>query len=179
MNKKIIIAIGTILCIFLLLITVLSTNTDKTHIKPIELNNTELIHNRTNISYYDTIISVGLNKLDIKEHIIVKNLPEHMLPKNNNLEVKALIYPQNNYYVIRIIPQRSKKEALRILSHELIHLRQYVNKEIIIDGKNNVFWKGREYIINPDNYYNRPWEDEAFRLQDSLSKEISEDIFYK
>lgn len=179
MNKKLTILVVTVLSVFVLMLSILSTNTDKTHIKPIELNNTDLIHNRTNVSYYDTIISVGLEKLNIEEHVIVKNLPEHMLPNNGNLEVKALIYPQNNYYVIRIIPQKTKKESLRILSHELIHLRQYVNKEIVIDNENRVFWKGKEFIINPENYYNRPWEDEAFRLQDSLGKVISEEIFYK
>ncbi len=65
------------------------------------------------------------------------------------------------------------------LAHELIHIKQWVNGELGISGR-NITWMGDIYEVSPDTldggdsfekYRNLPWEKEAFESQkDWLNK---------
>lgn len=55
------------------------------------------------------------------------------------------------------------------LAHELIHLKQYNKKELMIKGKLDV-WHGEEM---PElSYAKQPWEIEAWELQSMLAKDF-------
>jgi len=58
-----------------------------------------------------------------------------------------------------------------VLAHEMVHVKQYVRKEL--DYK-MCTWKSKP--IDPDemDYYDRPWEAEAFALQDVLLAKYEE-----
>ena len=58
-----------------------------------------------------------------------------------------------------------------VLAHEMVHVKQYVRKEL--DYRMNT-WKSKP--VDPDEieYYDRPWEIEAFKLQKILLDKYEE-----
>jgi predicted metallopeptidase len=73
----------------------------------------------------------------------------------------------------------SRDEAIKVLSHELIHLKQYYTKKLILE-KDKVIWDGREVYqneINETKYEQRPWEAEAFAGQRGLENKIREILY--
>ena len=53
---------------------------------------------------------------------------------------------------------------LRILAHELVHVRQFARKQLKLDG---FTWMHKRYSDEVE-YLNQPWEKEAFALQNKL-----------
>ena len=50
--------------------------------------------------------------------------------------------------------------------HELVHVKQYFKKELKDINGVEMRWKGETHI--GIDYYNLPWEKEAYELQESL-----------
>ena len=56
--------------------------------------------------------------------------------------------------------------------HELIHVKQYARKEMTYkNGK--TYWKGRD--CTDKDYWDQPWEKEAFKLQDQYTVDMWKD----
>ena len=67
-------------------------------------------------------------------------------------------------------------ECFKVLGHELVHVKQYARNEMN-DGDvqtGSAVWKGRKVNPNTD-YYNLPWEKEAYHLQEILLEEYKND----
>ena len=72
-----------------------------------------------------------------------------------------------------------RDEAIKVLSHEMIHLKQYYTKKLILE-KDRVYWNGDvlyESEINNLRYEDRPWESEAFAGQRGLENKIREVLY--
>lgn len=152
--------------------------------KPFEKINFKSYHyvtNKTNTSYLDTIVHSGLEVLNIDTvYIIIKNLPE--LKKDNeidkDLEFHAFILGNEKQYVI-YIKSGNRLENISILSHELVHLKQYYTKRLIpTENDSIVIWEGKKMNVLDYKYNDRPWESEAFSSQEDVSKKMKE-ILYK
>ena len=63
-------------------------------------------------------------------------------------------------------------EILTWLAHEMVHLKQFVRKELWDYETGQVQWKSRTYSRAP--YDDQPWEREAYRLEKSLYNEFKE-----
>lgn len=64
------------------------------------------------------------------------------------------------------------EELITTVCHETVHIKQYLRKEcrdIAVDRKK---WKGVEYDLNETNYYDLPWEQEAYFLQMILADKV-------
>lgn len=77
---------------------------------------------------------------------------------------------QHSYCDYTIIIAKDAKNKIKILAHEMVHVKQYINKELVdeIEPETQVgftSWKGARF---DGDYYDRPWEIEAFGLQRSL-----------
>lgn len=174
MNKYLkisLIVIGVILLSFLIW---LLSNVDKPFNK-VELSDNNLILVPTNLQPYDTILSVGLDEIGISGLMInVSNLSEST---KNNFEgdLKAhLRYHQGVYYLF--IDELSNEEAIRVISHEIIHINQYHSKDLIYEN-GLIVWKGDTLELNSIVYDNRPWEIEAYDHQADLSNKISKKLY--
>jgi len=135
-----------------------------------------IVHNTTSYSYYDDIIHVGLNKLGIEETVVIVQ-EVSTIPNSNfgDLELKAVIRNSGNQYLI-LVNNLGRLEAIKVLSHELIHLKQYKSGRLIEKG-GIITFEGKEYYKNElPNYYARPWEKEAFMQQMDLREEIAKEI---
>lgn len=72
---------------------------------------------------------------------------------------------------------------IRCLAHEMVHLKQYVKKEldIITQGNKTVeTWLGKVYKFksNEHRYYDAPWEIEAFGREPGLIERWEKTEFY-
>ena len=58
------------------------------------------------------------------------------------------------------------------LAHEMVHLKQFVRKELWDYETGQVQWKSRTF--SRTKYDDQPWEKEAYRLEEKLYNEFSE-----
>lgn len=76
------------------------------------------------------------------------------------------------YYLIGIEsePDEAEEDPIAILAHEMVHVKQYVNGDLVDHGK-YCSWKGQkyeEYEANSEDYFFSPWEVEAYGMQVGL-----------
>ena len=88
-------------------------------------------------------------------------------------DVLAQSYIADGVYNIEIDSRLSKTRTIKCLAHEIVHIKQYVNGELIIDNENEkVYWKGEEYkwdIFDDDeSYLLSPWEIDANGIEYAL-----------
>lgn len=103
----------------------------------------------------ETIIAISLYEgLDVAGYCVRKD--ENEIP----------------YYIIGLdgSPQEGEDEALAVLAHEMVHVKQYSTGELVDKGK-YCLWKGTkfdEFEPNSEEYFFSPWEVEAFGMQVGL-----------
>jgi predicted metallopeptidase len=177
-NKKTLIIGGVILTLVLLFFLFKSLNKE-TPFSRIQLNPSNIIFNSTSNSYMDTIVSVGLNELKIKDVVVVirpitPDILDMLKSKEPSLDIKAFIIGREDNYVIYVV-NLSRTTAIEVLSHELIHLQQTETGKLV-KGTKSVKWEGIEY--SPElPYEERPWEREAFDKQNGLLNDIKTTLY--
>ena len=62
---------------------------------------------------------------------------------------------------------------LKTLAHELVHVKQFLKRELVDTNGLESKWKGEAYLYI--DYYNLPWEKEAYHLQEVLLKEYKDE----
>ena len=77
-------------------------------------------------------------------------------------------------FVVRVHKGLAKDDLITLVMHEFVHIKQYLRKELCFKFDNrswtyNAFFKGRN--VNKLKYYDKPYEKEAYRLQEKLYKE--------
>jgi hypothetical protein len=146
----------------------------------IDIQTTNMVANRTDRDYLDSIVYVGLNELNLDSvAITIRQIsPDVQARFDSESQLKAHIIGKENQYII-FVDEMSRDEAIKVLSHELIHLKQYYTKKLILE-KDKVYWDGREIYqteINETEYQRRPWEAEAFAGQRGLENKIREILY--
>jgi len=170
--------------IFLILLIIfgiykLATIKERTF-KVVNLEKRNFIQNKTDKPYLDTIIHIGMNNLGIDgTYIIIKPLTDEVKQQfSDELELKAHIKGLGKQYVIWV-DNMDREESILVFSHELIHLRQYYNRKLVIS---NGLIKWDEQVISVNelstiDYYARPWEIEAFQEQRYLETDIKKVLY--
>ena len=75
------------------------------------------------------------------------------------------------HFVITVHKDDDVKTQIRTMAHEMVHVRQFVRKELDEDLTR---WKSRRVNTDVVPYRELPWEIEAFRLGDKLYKQYME-----
>lgn len=84
-------------------------------------------------------------------------------------------------FVITIDRSLSRKDTLLALAHEMIHVKQYAKGELkdLTRPARVTKWKGQKYISEEINYWDLPWEQEAYKnekpLYNLFMKKMKED----
>jgi hypothetical protein len=175
-RKNIVISI-LILLLIGLVIYFLSNQKERTFNK-VTLSGNNIITNKTSKSYLDTLVSEGLDVLDLKgEFVMIKDMnPSLRGALGDDKELRAYIIGERNQYVI-YIDDLNREESLTILSHELIHLQQYSSGRLIRMEDTFIMFDGKVYNVNDVLYQNRPWEIEAFKNETDLKIKLEELLF--
>ena len=146
----------------------------------IEIESNNIVTNRTDNEYYDNIVEVGLYELGIDcVYVRINDITDQA--KRNfgiDVELRAHIIGRGNQYTIWI-DEMGQDESIKVLSHELIHLEQYRNREIVLE-EYYVVWRGINYTygdIERMDYLKRPWEIDAINKSKKL-RESMEGILY-
>lgn len=172
-NKKPLLIVGIIL--LLTLIAILLINKNEQTFKIISFSNNNGVRNSVDREYLDTIVQVGLGKLDIKGvTVLIQPMKADMEIGDYNIE--AYIVGNNKQYIIFINPAMSRDKSIEVLSHEIIHLFQ-TEKGQLQKTMKSITWEGR-IIQNPGEieYGDRPWEREAFTYGRILEREIRKEL---
>jgi len=154
-NSKWIKIIGSIIILLILFFIAYKVLT----YKEVSFNNfpfqtNHYVYNRTEMSFIDTIVNSGLQKLNIDSVIIVIRPLINKEYLEKDYDVKAHILGEKYTYII-YIENNSRDNCIKILSHELIHLKQYYTGDLIIQ-KDIISWKGDTIDLYKYSYENRP-----------------------
>ena len=140
-----------------------------------------MMRKRFNMNY---VVAEGGNKTqrDIAEKVVDFMIGQ-LLPRHRTLDITveftkmnddAVGYCQmgdtNREFIIEVDKTSGIKEMVTTICHEMIHVKQYVRKEMtdnLVEG-GQATWRGRK--VNPNTkYYDLPWEKEAYRLQNKYA----------
>jgi hypothetical protein len=176
MKKKILIIGGLLLVATLVLVFSLKTSaTEGEYFKEITLSENNSIINKELPTYYDTVISVGLDAAGLTGvYIVVGQLTDAAKDQFNG-ELKAHIRFYNGVYYL-FTNEMDRTEAIRVISHELIHVNQYNTGQLVYDN-GEITWNGEKYDLSTLDYDYRPWEKNAFDKEGDLSNKISEILY--
>ena len=82
----------------------------------------------------------------------------------------CMMEENNRMFTIEADKKMGIKDLVTTICHEMIHVKQYVRKEMtdnLVEG-GQATWRGRK--VNPNTkYYDLPWEKEAYRLQNKYA----------
>ena len=74
-------------------------------------------------------------------------------------------------FQIELNPVIGSHDILETLAHEMVHVKQTVRGQLSSRGV-SLFWRGKKVLCSKINYYDRPWEIEAWSKQTLLSNKI-------
>jgi hypothetical protein len=171
--KKILIAllIISIVVLSILLINKVSANENKPY-NEVELTANNYVVNSISNTGYDTVAKVALDIAGISGvQVFIQELSESSKSQFDG-ELKAHVrYFNGDFYLF--ISNLDRKEAIEVISHEVVHIQQYLNKDFIYNqDSGETYWKGE--LIDPNDipYERRPWEDNAFAMQSSIYDKV-------
>jgi hypothetical protein len=150
---------------------------DSEYFKQVSFKNKNTITNSTDRFYIDTIVRVALDILNLEnEHVIIMNLDKSMESAlGKDIQMKAHVKQYDNKYVI-FLSEVSRADAIATLCHECIHIRQYSNRKLIV-LQDLVFWN--DVLMYPRDipYEDRPWEIEAFQMENELIESVLDTVY--
>jgi hypothetical protein len=143
--------------------------------KQFDIETTNMVANRTEDNYLDSVVYVGLDELGMDSiAVTIRPITDEVKQQfDSEGTLKAHILGRGRQYII-FLDDMGRDESIKVLSHELIHLRQYVTQKLILH-KNEVIWDGKVisgYEVSESKYNDRPWEIEAFAEQRQLESKI-------
>lgn len=121
--------------------------------------------------HFKELLEKSLAYLGVDGVTVVISVNTRMLDKlaEPNMELTAATFPSAlekayNLYV------RGTDIRDVVICHEAVHISQYADGRLtMVKGK--PLWEGEEYGKNV-NYYARPWEREAYKLDSKILKAI-------
>lgn len=176
--KKIVLIVTSIIMIIGLVFLVFKSKSEEQYFNQVTLSQYNVIGNSLPINYYDTIVSVGLDQVSLSG-LFITIYPLSDAAKDNfqNSQLKAHVrYANGAFYLF--LDELDRQEAIKVISHEIIHIEQYLSKRLIYeDGV--IYWENRQYELNNIDYETRPWENEAFMREGPLASKISNILIKK
>ena len=106
------------------------------------------------------------------DHVnIVIAMSLHLPPSvNGYLLYEEVAQTGQRNAVIRIRATLTAAEKARVLAHEMIHLRQYLDQRLVQISPHRFAWEGKAYEWRHLPYQQRGWEKEALDQESELLK---------
>jgi len=143
----------------------------------IVLSEDNMVINYTNVNYYDTVLSVGLNQAGVNGVLVRMESLSDAAKSNFDGELKAHIRYYNGVYYL-FVDEFDREEAITVIAHEIIHILQYNSGQLQYDlATGYVVWENETIDPIQVSYDNRPWEQDAHQRDGQLSIKIR-DILY-
>ena len=88
-----------------------------------------------------------------------------------NLKKKYLVDPTQRAYVMNLDSRLNTYDLVETIAHEMVHIKQKVLGQLRYEGK-TTYWLGKKVICSKINYFDQPWEQEAWSKQKLLAMQI-------
>jgi hypothetical protein len=172
MKKTIILISVSVILIISTIFFVLKVSAEDRYFNKVNLTTTNgnLINNNVFPTYYDTILSVGLEEEGIIGSFVVVSQLSDAAKEQFNGELKAHVRFFDGVYYL-YTDHMDREEAIRVISHEIIHIHQYNSGQLIYEN-GEVTWENKTYDLNSVDYDYRPWEKDAFNRENELNNKI-------
>lgn len=107
-----------------------------------------------------------------------------LMPRLRNIEISieiknlkgnwadVMMEDSRREYTIRLQRGLSLFDLISTMCHEMVHVKQYVRKEMDDFGGR---WKTRK-VARDTNYFDLPWEKQAFKMESKLAIECVQEI---
>ncbi len=120
-------------------------------------------------------IAQYLEYLDVRERIYLSVVFSKRIPEKLEGMTFCLNTPAPNVApMIKVLIDVSLSKAKQqlVLAHEMIHVKQYAKRELILLNKQQVIWKGRKHYYQQANLQKAPWEREAYKNDNLLARRV-------
>lgn len=131
-----------------------------------------LIINSTSNNKIDTIVYAALVCSGLNPIVIT-------IKQSDKKNFNGYVIGKDNIYHLFINSNLHTNELINIIAHEMIHIKQLYNKELIINNNRYIYYKGQSYIVDKFYDINNPWEFEAYEQQDKLIIKIKKYLYTK
>ena len=120
-------------------------------------------------------------------HKVVSHMIKKLLPRFSTLDITVdlvkiksdavgfcMMLDTNRNFNIELDKGLGIKDMVQALCHEMVHVKQYARNEMN-DGivKGRAKWKN-QFIKEDTNYWDLPWEKEAYRMEKKLADDVWE-----
>jgi len=178
MKRKTLIILGvSVLFLGIISFLLIDTNVrDESYFNQVELSENNFITLSEQNTFYDTIISVGLDEAGISGvNVVVSELTFGAKEKFDYGELKAHVrYFNGTFYLF--LDEYNRREAIDIICHEIIHISQYNTGQLSYEN-GELYWEGRLYDLENLDYDNRPWERDAFSRESVLASKVFKKLY--
>lgn len=84
--------------------------------------------------------------------------------------------PRDFNIYVRAELKEDEETLMKTLCHEMVHVKQFAYNELEEGGPGRVVYAGEDYYYSDSvaEYYNRPWEIEAYGLENAIYFTIAE-----
>lgn len=115
------------------------------------------------------LIEMGMENVEVK----IMPIPSYLkgLIKGHGDELEGFIRGGGDQYIL-YIKDLKNGSLLRVIAHELIHLKQMREQRLTTTSDNIVFFNGEKYNGKNMSYDLKPWETEARNDGDKLRFKI-------
>jgi hypothetical protein len=129
---------------------------------------------RPDYEYVTALMDQGLYELGLDVKYELKELNQYMVnrARKQNLVSKGYVYKLNDTYIVSI-GVLSRKELLKTISHELMHIKQFDYGALHIGPDKSIMYFGKRYKRDSVPYFERPWEIDAEEESKALVKILS------
>jgi hypothetical protein len=116
----------------------------------------------------------SLNYLEIQEPVCIHIAFTEQLPANIKGTTRYMIFSDSSrFFRIRMDAGMDETLSRNVLAHEMMHVRQYLSGDLkIINGE--IIWKGEKYPYLHRHSHHLPWERDAYRYDQYLTKALRE-----
>ena len=161
----------------------IKNQSQEVYFKPEAFSNKNNILNVTEPKYLDTIVSVGLDVLGVESTFIsISHLPENIKDQfgfaNPDTQLQAFILSDDSDLFRIYFDKIDKETAITVMSHELIHLKQYYDSKLKVDLKaQTAEFMGKSYNLQEIPYAERPWEKDAYDNQNDVANKLKKRLY--
>lgn len=184
MSQRVINILSVVVLLIMLILFIGKYLQTETPYNRIELSTNNIIKNESQFSFVDTTLSVALDVAEVRGvYVLVRDLTsdirQRFSEQNQGVDLQATIIGRGNQYILYVY-KLDRIDALKTISHEVIHLMQYHSGRLQIISPTQIIWQN-DTLSDTDlyniRYISRPWEIEAFDNEATLQKKI-EKILY-
>jgi len=175
MKKIVIIIVVALIFLGLIFLVVKNSSAEDKPFNQIELSYNNNFNNGIFPSYYDTVLSVAMDEMGLVGYMVTLGKLSDGARSQFDGQLRAHIrYFNGNFYLFT--EDLDRKDAIEVLSHEVIHMQQYASGNLVYDNL-DVIWKGETIGLNSKEYEERPWESDAFARQSALIDLVEKKLY--